>query len=642
MAVDIATAIRDKHHAMIEAGVGIGKSLAYLLPGILSMKCSGGVIIIATSSIALSEQIMEDIKQAKDIIRKLYYEEDFELRAVLAKGANNYVCPKKVYEGNVKNVPTWILNEAITCGEKKDFSRNIDRYWKYINGDICSEHKRNCSYRESCAYNRMREQIKDSNSVDVIVINQDMFIQNFILERKRDWGFITSNRNLIIIDEAHNLEEKTRSALAKRWTLMKIQKTLDSISSQIDRLGDMELIKHLGESKDIANGYFNYLFKGVNHSISGKREIKEASRFPIPKGKNSSINSNLLKWSEEYLDKLHIASTMQVSRSASYNDRENNFGELIELIKGLATRDDEDSNNLYWVECEPEKPETYALCYAPKRINEELYRALFRQDQTPVILTSATLCQNEKPDGEKYSYQVQTTGFDGKTYTSQPSPYPYSKNAMLYIPTDIIGPNENHEKYLQQIADRIIELSYITNGRTLVLFTAKDDLDIVYKILEKRHLPWQLLRQSQGGSQSKIKAEFVRTKGILLATGLWEGFNIKGPDLSSVIITKLPFPVPDPIIEYKTSLVTDHYEVLVPEMLIKLRQGAGRLIRDDNDTGILSILDSRINSHSTAPYVKDVLESLPIKNVTSTLTELKLFSDNVVPKVKTSFDKRIV
>ena len=170
----------------------------------------------------------------------------------------------------------------------------------------------------------------------------------------------------------------------------------------------------------------------------------------------------------------------------------------------------------------------------------------------------------------------------------------------------------------------------ITDGRTLLLFTSKSDLEYIHERLIHMDLPWNILVQDGNTSMKKILEEFEQdTKSILLGTGaFWEGISIEGEALTSVIILRLPFPIPDPIIEYKKSIVENSLmNVDVPEMIIKLKQGVGRLIRNSTDRGIISILDPRVSEDNNKPYCKNIWESIPMKNRTTDLNLIKEFID---------------
>lgn len=166
----------------------------------------------------------------------------------------------------------------------------------------------------------------------------------------------------------------------------------------------------------------------------------------------------------------------------------------------------------------------------------------------------------------------------------------------------------------------------------MVLFTAKTDMEEVHTILTQRNLPYKILMQQAGSSQDKVLHEFKEnTNSVLLGTGAyWEGISIEGKSLSNVVIFRLPFPVPDPIIEYKASIADDALmEVRVPEMIIKLKQGIGRLIRNYTDTGIVCIIDRRLRDDPAERYHDITWDSLPIKNRTSDLNELRKFYEGL-------------
>ena len=176
--------------------------------------------------------------------------------------------------------------------------------------------------------------------------------------------------------------------------------------------------------------------------------------------------------------------------------------------------------------------------------------------------------------------------------------------------------------------DEILKLLNITQGKTLILFTAKSDMDYVYKKLSNIHLPYKIMVQGRTSSQTHLLNNFLcNVNSVMLGTGsYWEGINVEGRSLSQVIIYKLPFPYPEPIINCKMSEAEDPLmEVIVPEMIIKLRQGVGRLMRSENDKGIISILDPRLSSKSEAVYKDDVLAALPFCKKTENIRVIEEF-----------------
>ena len=218
---------------------------------------------------------------------------------------------------------------------------------------------------------------------------------------------------------------------------------------------------------------------------------------------------------------------------------------------------------------------------------------------------------------------------------SQPSPYDYENNSLLYFSDDCVNPKSlDHDLYLNSIANKVSELIKITDGRTLVLFTSKADMKRVYEIVTREQYDFNIMLQDDDVNTDILKNTFKEdVTSVLFATGtFFEGIDVKGESLENVIITKLPFPVVNPIIEDKASHFIDGLkEVYLPEMLIKLKQGAGRLIRCSTDKGIVSILDSRYKD-----YEDTIVEALPFTNITKNIEDVESFANNKlsVSKVK--------
>lgn len=199
---------------------------------------------------------------------------------------------------------------------------------------------------------------------------------------------------------------------------------------------------------------------------------------------------------------------------------------------------------------------------------------------------------------------------------------------MIYFCDDLPHPTRDHEAFIEKGVERLIQVLNISQGKALVLFTAKTDMEEVYAALQSRNLPYKILIQQNGASQERVLQAFRNdVNSVLLGTGAyWEGISIEGKSLSNLVIFRLPFPVPDPIIEYKASIAKDAMmDVRVPEMIIKLKQGIGRLIRNFSDTGIVSIIDSRLRDTQPERYHDITWNSLPIHRRTTDLQEIEAF-----------------
>lgn len=300
--------------------------------------------------------------------------------------------------------------------------------------------------------------------------------------------------------------------------------------------------------------------------------------------------------------------------------------DIVEMFRELSKGTNSDL--LFWIEkCN----KNYIIVNCPKNINERTKNILFDDLSSIKVLTSATL-NTDFEEKNFYKYFMKSVGLykDKKLFITPPieSAFDIENNTLLYYSNDIAHPQRNHSKYIEDITKRITDLVKITEGKSLILFTAKADMRQVYNNLIKEKLPYKILIQKDGASQIKTKEEFSQDiNSILLSTGtFWEGIDIKGKSLSSVIIVRLPFPVSNPVIEYKASISNNIMDVCLPEMLIKLKQGIGRLIRCDTDNGIISILDSRIGNLSKVSYKDIVFNSIRSKIKTNDLDIVKKFA----------------
>lgn len=253
------------------------------------------------------------------------------------------------------------------------------------------------------------------------------------------------------------------------------------------------------------------------------------------------------------------------------------------------------SKILAWAETD--ENDAVTLCCCPKNVGREMYKYLWSNGHHH-ILTSGTMS-----DGRSFEYFEKESGVDRvrkdrKQYSSTPSPFDYAGNTRLYLPSDLPIPSDaGDEKYVSAIADRIVELIRTTNGHTAVLFTSYRMLNAVYEKVKDKISEYELIRMTRS-NRNAIKDFKKNDNAVLFASGsMWEGVDCAGDKLSSVIIVRLPFPLRSATMEEKKSasanVDTFINEYAVPEMLIKLRQGVGRLIRCETDTGLISVLDTR-------------------------------------------------
>lgn len=630
MALDIADAIKDRSILLIELGVGSGKSWAYLVPLIYASSGSDKFkgFIISTSSKALQDQLKKEIETLSEMLGL-----PKKIDVTIAKGRTNYLCKRRFeyFEKNagetekVKSIKARIKEGKV---ERTDFADISQVDWKKMNVDKvrCT----NCLYESECTYRVKRKRWPESKA---IICNHNLLVESL---KRNGVNPLLNEPSILIVDEAHTLEEKIRDSYKKSLNTQELESLI------------YRLYYHLGKNASNIPVFdtFNTLFRKI--STSAKREYNKHAieNVDVFDSENSAFKctSTIKKLVETAIKQLEELEEEAVFDS--YYNRNKDFLEQINALQETkqAFQDlilsNEDQKNVYWAVFLPGTLEHIEIQYVPRNL-PELARNLLKNPNYGKVFTSATLTT----EGD-YEYFSKGLGIDNKigsritTEDPQKSPFDYNNNAMLYCPLDLVSPKDpDHDSYLSSISTRINELLDVTEGRTLVLFTSKSDMREVYNRIKGENKPYNIYLQEDGKDTETLKRIFKEdTTSCLFATGsFWEGIDIKGESLESVIIPKLPFHVVDPVMDAKAKYYAGGSNaVYLQDMLIKLKQGAGRLIRSETDKGIVSILDSRIKD-----YGNEVLETLPYNNATADIEEVKTFAANAlkpeksIQKVKT-------
>lgn len=625
MSFEIIDALIHNQHFAVEAGVGIGKSFGYLVPVLLYNKKMKKPVIVATSTIALQEQLWNDVHDVMPLLNT-------QPEVILAKGQTHYLCHKRANE--YINMEDAVIPKELTDGieqgfqERKQFSSSLPQsIWDRVNIQRFS--MRNCgSCEKKCLYYAIRSQLRYTKGI--VLCNQDFLTAHLRQLRRGQDGLINREADLIVVDEAHNLDDKVRSATTERVNQSKILGLIQSATKEIKPADRQNVYRETNEAQIAIRTFFDSLKAQMQQQISNSQhDMRYADRFFFD-GSLESIN--LLKSMCNAIKS--AALSIQVYASYDFNNRSTAASdELDEQSESLAEMIEELDDYLLWIERKGSQAE---LVYCPKN-TREITNRLYFSGSAHTILTSATLTNST--DGsleEQYAYFISNTGFPtdehGCLSEPKPSPYPYDEHSMIYYCDDLPHPTREHEAFIEQGVKRLLDVLDISGGKALVLFTAKSDMEEVYSILSQMDLPYKILMQQSGSSQDYVLNEFKEnTNSVLLGTGAyWEGISIEGKSLSNVVIFRLPFPVPDPIIEYKASIAKDPLmDVRVPEMVIKLKQGIGRLIRNFTDTGIVCIIDRRLRDEPSERYHDVTWASLPIKNKTRSLDELRTFYESL-------------
>lgn len=632
MSFEITDAMKKRQHILVEAGVGIGKTFAYIVPLLYYHKKYRKPIVIATSTIALQEQLAADIQTIEDIVS--YYPD-----IVLAKGQNHFLCKKRCddYFLCEKDEKARKMYEEIDkCGcQKADWNFYIpDTIWNQINVKefnpvFC---RQNCVHKDYCYYYKLRHELITTNGI--ILCNQDLLTINLRKRRNYSKEIITDKFEFVVIDEAHNLESKVRNSYTMEVSYVSLKKTIEQARKIARGLGNTIDTKIKEYYKHLDSVFDELLLQVKKQDSVAKKDNREIERYYVDR------NIMSLHGLKNCVHDIFLEVSMQFGVDDSYRNKDYDAElEALELQEyfwnSMLKRDSED---IFWMTSNGKGKKNVVLASCPKDVNKLTERLFFSDPDFTTVLTSATITSgvgDNYKDG--YKYFVANTNFPiDRGFLAEPkvSPFNYDEHAMIYYTENMPHPSHDRQKFIEKGIDEIIRILEISNGKALILFTAKSDMLEVYERLKDR-VPYTVLMQNGSSSQRDIIAEFkTDINSVLLGTGTyWEGISVEGVALSNLIIFKLPFPVPEPIIDYKKSICQDGLmEVLVPEMIIKLKQGIGRLIRNEKDFGIVSIIDSRVGEKSKAKYRQMIWDALPIKNRTADFEQVKAFYNLVMRK----------
>ena len=625
MSFEIVDALIHDQHFAVEAGVGIGKSFGYLVPVLLYNKKMKKPVIVATSTIALQEQLWDDVHDVMPLLNT-------DPEVILAKGQTHYLCHKRANE--YLSMDGAVIPKELADGieegfqERKQFPPFLPQnIWDKVNIQRFS--MRNCGPCEKkCLYYAIRSQLRYTDGI--VLCNQDFLTAHLRQIRRGQDGLINRDADLIVVDEAHNLDDKVRSATTERINQGKILGLIKSATNEVKPSDRQNVYAEANEAQRAIRTFFDCLKAQVQQQINNaQQDMRYADRFFFD---DSAESIDLLRSMVDATK--NAALSIQIYASFEYHGRSTAASDdLDELTENLTEMIEELDDYLLWIERKGSQAE---LVYCPKN-TREITKRLYFSGKARTILTSATLTNTTEGSLEdQYAYFISNTGFPtdehGCLSEPKPSPYPYDEHSMIYYCDDLPHPTKEHEAFIEQGVQRLLEVLDISGGKALVLFTAKSDMEDVYSILSQKELPYKVLMQQSGSYQDQVLKEFrENTNSVLLGTSAyWEGISIEGKSLSNVVIFRLPFPVPDPIINYKASITDDALMyVNVPEMVIKLKQGIGRLIRNFTDTGIVCIIDRRLRDEPAERYHDIAWSSLPIKNRTKSLDELRRFYEGL-------------
>ena len=596
--------------ALCDAGVGIGKTYAYLVACVLMRKYSilmernslpkQHPVVVSTSSIALQKAILSEYVP---FLSRVLVEQGIiqtPLRAVVRKGKEHFVCDNRL-EQRIEAIrykqKNAVQREALLSLRKHydmDIVKDLSGFDRRL---VCVPKfcPRECPGRQTCRYQRYLEESK----------KQDVFLQicnhNYLLadafHRREEYKPLLADYRALVVDEAHKLPEAARQMFGKNLCMDDIREIAyylerehQNVEARTLKAGMYSIFTIIRESHMFSHGIKE------NFQLTGECEFCLWEGIQMIERMMEQLKGVVPKW---------VLNRLQEAK------------EVLECFL--------QKNSKYVLHLRMDKEKIPVLCAASREIPQLLREMLWDREQAlSAILTSGTL-----KAGKGFARTLQMTGLEGRTdvqsYVAE-SPFAYEENCLLYLPKTLRKCKRGSREEVEMVAGQIHSLICSTYGHTLVLFTSYTLMGSVYQIL-RDGIPFPMVEVWRHSQEEILRFKTMENAVLFAAGSCWEGVDFPGDMVSSLIIVKLPFAVPDPISEAEKetydSLESYIQSIIVPDMQKKLRQGFGRAIRTETDTCVVSILDFR--AVKGGKYHEDVMCALPPCQMAEELREVQDF-----------------
>ncbi|HKQ88801.1 MAG TPA: ATP-dependent DNA helicase [Candidatus Acidoferrales bacterium] len=611
-------AFQKRQQVVIEAGTGTGKTLAYLIPAIRS----GRKVVISTATKSLQEQLFQ-----KDVP---FLQRHFapNLKVALMKGRANFLCRQKVHQMDAQAAVLKGIDEVDWFGQIRDWEKLTETgdrneltflpddadLWNRIDArsDLCTGQK--CAEFNRCFITAMQRRAAEA---DLIIVNHHLFFADLAI-RNDDFGSILPEYAAVVFDEAHEIEDVASDYFGRQLSSYRFEELTRDVEAMLRllKIDAGPLRRHLASLRERSRSFF-------------ERFPEREGRYPFGPAERKAF----LERNHEAYGDLATGLKRVESELAAITPKPE---EIIALARRAAEArrelafllESEERSYVYWYE---RRGRGVFLAATPIDVSEILREQLFEHFDT-VILTSATLSV-----GGSFDYLKQRLGVLPSKEVALPQEFDFREQALLYIPRQM--PDVRDAKFSASAAAEIEGLLEISEGRAFCLFTSYSQMRDVYERVKIR-VNFPLLLQGTAPRSTLLERFRSTPNAVLFATAsFWQGVDVPGSQLSCVIIDKLPFAVPsDPIVAARVRALQEDgrnafAEYQVPEAVLALKQGFGRLIRTKTDRGILAILDNRIQRMQ---YGKIFIDSLPGYGTTHDLAAVARFMEAFPQKEKTA------